>query len=137
MDLIIPKIVKPLALSEYDGAFGDQVLYVWVNPPVALLEDLNKALLSINEVKWPEASEQNQLTKDQADAINAKVDAILTEQLRIYTLLLNQGPTNGFSEAELRKLVDETGKTDPMLWMWIRGKINNMIHKHRSVAKKV
>lgn len=137
MELTIPKIVKPLALKDYDEQFGDQTLSVWVNPPIAVLEDLSRALLSINEVKWPEAGEENQLDEGQSDAINAKVDAILTEQLRIYTLLLNQGPTNRFSEEELRKLVDETGKTDPMLWMWIRGKIGSMIHKHRTIAKKV
>ena len=137
MELTIPKIVKPLALKDYDEQFGGQILYVWVNPPIAVLEDLSRALLSINEVKWPEAGEENQLDEGLSDAINAKVDAILTEQLRIYTLLLNQGPTNRFSEEELRKLVDETGKTDPMLWMWIRGKIGSMIHKHRTIAKKV
>ena len=35
MKVQIPRVVRPVPLADYDAAYGEQVVWMWVNPPRA------------------------------------------------------------------------------------------------------
>ncbi len=131
MDFKIPKIVKPLALSNYSEAIKD-VWYVWVNPPTALFVDLVEVINKGASLKITEKTDLKKAAKE----LEQQAEIILGEQIKICARLLGETPDNQFAESDLRVLVEETGDTDPTLWLWIVKNIYGMIFEHRLGVKK-
>ncbi len=133
MKIEIPKIVEKLMLAEYAPEFGDAVMEVWVNPPRGFIEDLNIAMRRGMDMVIP----KDKPSEEWRAEITARMEDILTEQLRLFAELLSQGSEGSRVSAEdLRKLVKETGETDPMFWAWVRHRIVEMINAHRNYEKK-
>lgn len=133
MKIEIPKIVEKLALAEYAPEFGAAVLEVWVNPPRGFIEDLNIAMRRGIDLVIPKDKPAEDVRVEMA----ARMEEILTEQLRLFSELLSQGSEASRLPAEdLRTMVKETAETDPMFWAWVKRQIVDMINGHRSYEKK-
>jgi hypothetical protein len=119
MKLDIPKIVRPVDLGDYAEEMRGKLIYVWVNSPVALLQEYFTLQDSIR------TGEEEKVLESQA----ARMREILAE-------LLSQGPQ------ELRWTVDEVGElistadTDPLLYPWVVNSIFEQIGQHRVRQKK-
>lgn len=134
MQFIIPKIVQPLALKDYAEEFGEARLYVWVNPPASLLNELNKSLMSIRDIRFPD----KEFGPEKVEEFNQAIDHMLDDQLKCYSELLSQGESGTqMTVDDLKKIALETGETDPAFWMWVKQNVAELIRGHRAGSKKV
>jgi hypothetical protein len=115
VELIFPKIVREVSLSEYAPELK-QVLFVWVNPPVKLLEDIGAAFKRIVDSKGAEGAD---------------------EYLVPLSAILSQGDeSTRWTAGELKGLRDGSADTDPSFWMWLQNRIMREISEHRYGIKK-
>ncbi len=133
MRIEIPKIVESLSLAEYAPEFGEAHLEVWVNPPRGFIEDLNFALQRGQNFEIPKEKPSEEKQAEMA----ARMEEILTEQMRLFAELLSQGSEGSRLSAEdLRKMVKETAETDPLFWSWLKRRMVELINEHRCNEKK-
>jgi hypothetical protein len=115
VELKFPKIVREVALSEYAPEL-QQVLFVWVNPPVSLLEDIGAAFKRIVDSQGTEGTD---------------------EYLVPLSAILSQGEEpSRWTPGELKGLRDGSADTDPSFWMWLQNRIMKEISEHRYGIKK-
>lgn len=112
MKIEVPKILKPMQLSEYAEAFGERAVMVWVNPPVGEI------------LEFIEISKQKDNDEEQA-----------RRALEIIAGWWSQGDETWDVE-DLISLAKETAPTDPLLWPWMRNRTVAMIFDHRRMEKK-
>ncbi|NMC30703.1 MAG: hypothetical protein GYA45_11605 [Pelolinea sp.] len=137
IEIVIPKIVKPLALSGYAEEFDDACLYVWVNPPKKLIDELDAAIMSVSEIEKVYVTFDRKKPAINLDDFNKKVNEIVDRQCQIYSELLSQGPEGTrMSFEEVRTVSVETSETDPAFWNWVKVQIATMIKGHRAGTKK-
>ncbi len=104
----IPKIYQSLKLADYAPEFGDAVISVWVNPPLARLREYGAILET-------EADDQTRMTQ---------IIAWLTTIWQDVTI------------EEITELIDTSMDTDPGLWQWMLKSTFSLIGNHRAQAKK-
>lgn len=116
MDINIPKIVRPLELSGYAPELDGVRIYVWVNPPRALLAEL-----------------VDRVAEDAED-----VEARLRRAYEIISTLWSQGADaeTHWTAAEVERLIREKLDTDPSLFPWLREQTFSLIAAHRNAQKK-
>ena len=131
MNILIPKVVKPLQLAEYAEEFGENCLQVWVNPPIKLISELNTNLMKVRDIEIP----TKKLTLEESAAFEEKLKSILDKQLGCYAEILGQGDEK-ITVEDLRQMAEETSDTDPNFWPWVKQKIAAMIAEHRVGIKK-
>ncbi len=130
MNLTIPKIIMPLALSGYASAIKD-VWQVWVNPPLALLIEWDNNIESMVGLPIPKKEDGAEKIND----FNQRIEVGLETQIRIMATLLSQD-TEEVTADDLRKIVQETQEADPMFWKWLKQSVFEMIREHRDGTKK-
>lgn len=120
MKLDIPKIVRPVDLGGYAEEMRGQVLYVWVNPPLALLQEYFSSQESLR------TGEEEKTLEGHA----ARMREILAE-------LLSQGPEElRWTADDISVLLMEKSETDPLLYPWLVDAIFEKIGEHRVRQKK-
>jgi hypothetical protein len=134
MKFDIPRIVKTVALANYAEEYGDRQIWVWVNPPVRLLEEHDRILSEIDQViKLALTHAQG----EDASPLQVPIDRAADGLVKVFAELWSQGPDEmRWTEEEVKQLVADTQETDPLLWPWLRNKTINAIREHRTRAKK-
>lgn len=112
MKIEVPKVLKPLRLSEYAEAFGERAVMVWVNPPVG-------EILEFIDISKQTTAEEEQVKR----------------ALEIIANWWSQG-NERWNVEDLIALAKETAPTDPLLWPWMRNRTVAMIFDHRRMEKK-
>jgi hypothetical protein len=116
VELNFPKIIREVSLSEYVPELT-QMIKVWVNPPVKVLDALSDGFR-----KYVEPQEE----KEGHD-----------EFLTVLADLLSQGePATRWTVEELKKLRDESIDTDPRFFWWFQDRVARAIYEHRAGVKK-
>lgn len=147
MKINVPKIVRPLYLSDYAESMGEQMIEVWVNPPADLLRERDELVRSVYEKSMEKARERlpdeenaevllekalkslgDVLTEDEAQELDQKMQNWLAE-------IWSQGDAP-WTVAEIAELQQECRETDPYLMTWLSQQTRQMIHLHRIGAKK-
>lgn len=120
MKITVPKIVQGLRVREYAEEFGDLTIYVWVNPPRSLLEEMFEKM-----ERKPEETDEDYAVK-------------AGRVIEIFAELWSQcsDPETHWTKDELVQLGMETMETDPALWPWLRNRTLEMISEHRRLEKK-
>lgn len=114
MKIEIPRIEKEIPLREYAPEFEQACFRVWVNPPRALLdqmESLGRAFLD------PQAGPEARLTA-------------LEESAGVIGQLWNE------TAEQVVRFMTETHDTDPMLFQWVLLRTFQLIRDHRRDVKK-
>jgi hypothetical protein len=111
MKLSIPRLVERLELRGYAEGFGEEGLWVWVNPPRDMIR----------------VHDEQVLTRKASDE----------EIFGWYAEVWSQGPEGThWSVEEVRELWESSRDTDPRLWAWLVARTSELIREHR-VKKKV
>ena len=110
MNIEIPKIVRPLPLSDYAPEFGDVHLDVWVNPSRKLLEAINQVAHQVVTTG---------LTPENAE-----------ESIEVIAQIWSCTPE------EVSALIEHSADTDPKLFQWLLVRTFKMIRDHRLAVKK-
>lgn len=131
MRIDIPKIVKPIKLSEYAEEFGDEVIYVWVNPPRRMLMDI---------AEWAYEAERIRERMRQGEAQDGDMEKLaeIARQIeRWHAEIWSCGPEEKrWTADEIEILIENSMDTDPNLWKWLTEKTLEMIGEHRETQKK-
>jgi len=132
--LNIPKVIRPLQLADYAEELKDTVIWVWVNPPVSLLERwsalASESLQAIEQLNAP--SDNTEVV----ERVRATLERIGTEEAGIISELWSQKEGDTWLAEDVLRLVEETRETDPMLWAWLQTRTRAMIREHRNGIKK-
>ena len=144
MKFDIPKVVKPLNLSEYAPEYGTYKIMVWVNPPREKIkyqsELLARAIAAqklMVEIDQKQVGEHEGITKSAEDLIR-EIGAVGDQMVEWFAEIWSQGidAASHWSADDVRKLVEGSRDTDPQLWSWLTGKTIAMIREHRAAQKK-
>lgn len=114
MQIVIPKIVKPLKLGDYAPEFGEDEIMVHVNPTRAELQ-----------AYW-DLAERARNGEDVGEKIAAW-----------FACLWSQGNEEShWTTEQVLELVSNGFETDPRLFGWLSAKSLGMIADHRAGQKK-
>ena len=114
MKIKFPEIVREIDLADYVPEVEGK-LQVWVNPPVKLLQEYSKAINTYVDSKGEEGQ----------DELLSVISQILSKK------------DDGWTEKDLKELVEGTRDTDPAFFGWLLGRIIEAIAEHRAGRKKV
>ena len=117
MKINIPRVVRPVALSEYAPEFGDQAIQMWVNPPrkvrleFADIMDRYREVLSMIE----EAESDDPNLENLAEGI-----VIIAGELHgWYAQMWSQGEDEWAAE-DVKAFIEAALDTDPGLWDFVQ-----------------
>jgi hypothetical protein len=111
MKLEIPKVVKPIELSELAPEFGEAKIYVWVNLTVKMLEEYI-------------AMVQKKLSDEQIEAWFSQVWSQGEEGTR-------------WTVEEVDELIKNSLENDPVLWVWLTKRTGELIREHQAKKKRI
>jgi len=137
MKINIPKIIRPIALSDYADEMGDAVIYVWVNPSRELRikydverEEIDELLTEIKELSEQEKKEEQiKLVYDSIAKCNDRLFGWWSE-----ILSQHDDKDTHWTIEEIKQIVDMD--TDPGFWHWLQSQAFDLIESHRSANKK-
>ena len=143
MSVKVPKILRPLELSEYVAELEGQSLSIWVNPPRALMTEfleLQEKILQY-QVKLEEIVERSKkdgkgadLTADVA-ALDEKIAAVNDGLYTWFAQIWGQGETPE-TTATVKEFAITNADTDPALWAFVTQQTVVMIRDHREGNRK-
>jgi hypothetical protein len=149
----VPKIVRPLRLEEYQPEYGEATIWVWVNPPVELLQQRQATVRRILEAQRELVSALQEMQKEK---ISAEEKAAQEAQRQACVQRISEGgeetmrwisqvwsqhsdEANHWPLEEVEALVSETAGengNDPGLWSWLVQHTVEMIGEYRKSRKK-
>lgn len=116
MNVVLPKLVRVIRLSDYAPEFGEAAISVWVNPPREFLRKLE-------ELRARLAAEPT--------------DATVTEWYGWISKAWSQGPEGThWTVDEVKLLAERCIDTDPALMSHLVTTTLQMIFEHRETARK-
>ena len=123
MKVNIPKVVRPLPLSDYAPEFGEQVIEMWVNPPRAKrleFADITR--------RYKETLDQITATEDddELQELVSAMEALAGELHEWYAEMWSQGKDKWTAE-EVKEFAAAALDTDPGLWDFVQeGSLDTM-----------
>lgn len=131
MKINIPKVVRPIRLSDYAPEFGEQQVEMWVNPP----REKRLAFASISE-RFQGVREQIAKTED-PDVLAALMEDIKALGLEMYAWwadMWSEGEDEWTGE-EVQTLVEAALNSDPGLWDFLQEQSLDAMQDYRNRKK--
>jgi len=139
MQITIPKITRPLHLTDYDPSLTNgaepAAIHVWVNPTRDVLQQYADAFAekealqnALKAAPQDDAEQLRQIVRALADCGTAFVEW--------YALIWSQAADthSHFTPDEVRKIA--ALETDPGFYAWVTGRTWELIAAHRAGDKK-
>ncbi len=132
----IPNAVRPIRLVDFLPEFGDEVIWVWVNPTRDVLERRFAQVHQGAQLR----KELNELKTLTDDLSRARVLEISQELTRVGEALMawlaeiwsqHKDPETHFSPEDVKTLVDECLEREPELYGWLISETFRLISEHR------
>lgn len=133
MKFDIPKIIKPLEMSEYDERMAGLALQVWVNPPSGVHGSYWKAQSELYKLSKELESLKDSDAKQITD-LNARIEKVNRDIFAWFSNIWSQGedPETHASVEEIEAMTDE----DPALWGFVTSGTMRLIREHRDNQRK-
>ena len=116
MKIDIPRVTRPVALSDYAPEFGDQAIQMWVNPP-------RKVRLAFSDIMDRYKATLDELTEAEGDeALSDLAERVVELGGEIYAWyadLWSQGDDEWTAD-EVGEFVQACMDTDPGLWDYVQ-----------------
>lgn len=135
MKLEIKRIVRPLRLREYAEEYGDEAVWVWVNPPRSfrmklyeLAEEFRTAIDRLDELvkQGAEADAENDAADDagppsvevEAELLGADIEHVTGELHAWWAEMWSQGADEAthWTADEVGDFIEAARDSDPKLW---------------------
>ena len=132
MKINIPRVTRPIRLSDYAPEFGEQVIEMWVNPPrakrlayVSIMDRYRDTLGAIEQAEEgaPELADMAQRIIDIAGELHGW-----------YAEMWSQGEEQWTAE-QVKELVEAAMDTDPGLWDYIQEQSLDVMQAYRRQKK--
>ncbi len=140
MKIELQQLVRPVFLRDYAEEYGEQVIYVWANPPRRLRLDYFEVTQEFGSI----LEERGKLVETEPPDVEAlaTLDRRLEElSRRIYgwfASLWSQDadPETHWTADEVVELVEACQDADPRLWSWLQDETWRVMAEHRDGVKK-
>ncbi len=154
MDIKIPKLIKPLDLSEYMPELKGQLIHVWVDPPRKIFQEYDMLVIEAEieaakeidadiEVKPADASAEtgtlaslksnlNKLLSFRQKRVQSRASGTDKRILQWYSVIWSQRQDAVVSAEDIAKLEDE----NPAFFGWLIEQTWQMIRENRERNKK-
>mgnify|MGYP001374648796 CR=1 FL=1 len=131
--IIIPPIVRPIALSDYAPELGDGQVWVRVNPTRDVLAAYNDLLRRKERI---ESAGKTAAIGSETDSLIGQATALGNDFADWYSAIWSQGsdPQWHITPDGVRALA--THETDPGFYQWLTRRTWEAINEHRSGIKK-
>ena len=155
MKIEIKPLVRPIRLREYAEEYGDEAIWVWVNPPRRLRQehqriaedfqavmDERAALLKDLEQVAATAEETGVAPSEPDPDVVASLDQQITElSRRLYGVIAELWSQHDDAELhwtadDIEEMVEACSDADPPLWNWMQDELWRLILEHRQGIKK-
>ena len=131
MKINIPKVTRPIALSDYAPEFGEQVIEMWVNPPrekrlafAGIMDRYRDTLARIEQAEdSDDLADLTQQIVDQAGELHAW-----------YAEMWSQGEDEWTAE-QVKELAEAALDTDPGLWDFVQERSLDLMQEYRRRKK--
>ena len=131
MKITIPKVTRPIALSDYAPEFGEQVIEMWVNPPrekrlafAGIMDRYRDTLARIEQAEdSDDLADLTQQIVDQAGELHAW-----------YAEMWSQGEDEWTAE-QVKELAEAALDTDPGLWDFVQERSLDLMQEYRRRKK--
>ena len=132
MKVNIPRVVRPIALSDYAPEFGEQVIQMWVNPPrekrLAFAEIMDRYRDTLAQIEQAEADDS--ALADLAQQIVGQAG----ELHAWYAEMWSQGGDEWTAE-QVKELAEAALDTDPGLWDFVQERSLDLMQEYRRRKK--
>jgi len=150
MKIELRRLTRPVRLRDYAEEYGDEVIYVWVNPSRAKrlelqtigeasrqAQDRLKELLAQANTDEPD-EELRQQIEAELTGITEEFDGLMATLYSWYAELWSQHPDaeSHWTAEEVGELVRACQDADPALWSWIQDQSLQAVQEHRDGIKK-
>lgn len=133
MPLNFPKVIRPLALADYDPQYEGLQLQVWVNPPRGKRERFWSLTLEVGELMERIRDRSKDTVSTETDELVERANRTGQEMLEWLSEILSQGDEESHCTHEtLADLADQS----PGLYQWILRKSYQTINDYRAGKKK-
>lgn len=135
----VPKIVRPLTLTDYapemvkPGTAEPLIVWVWVNPPVALLDAYDEALERGRELA---AKLEKAAGDDEIRALAQELSANGRRFAEWFAEIWSQGKDENTRWTAQDVLDMGSSETDPGLHSWLSARTRELIRAHREGQQK-
>jgi len=155
MKIEIKRLVRPVFLRDYAEEYGDETIWVWVNPPRQLrlehadiVQDFQvvvdaRAELGAELEKAIEQAKEEGTEVPEADPDTiARIDQQLNDLSdRLYAWFAELWSQHSDEEThwtgeEVVGMVEACLDADPQLWDWIQDEMWRLVREHREGVKK-
>ena len=155
MKLDIKRIVRPLALRDYAEEYGDEVVWVWVNPLRAFrmrlyeladefkavrdrLEELAKAEAEAVEGDAEGGTPEGDTPNPEVKSLGDEVDRITGELHAWWAELWSQGQDEEthWTVGDVGELIEAARDSDPMLWDFLQERSMELSNAHREGVRQ-
>ena len=131
MKINIPRVVRPIALSDYAQEFGEQVIEMWVNPPrekrLAFADIMERYRDTLGQIEATEDS-------DELAELAERIVSIAGELHAWYAELWSQGEDEWTAE-QVAELATACLDTDPGLWDFVQESSLDVMQVYRRQKK--
>ena len=134
MKISIPRVTRPVALSEYAPEYGDQTIQMWVNPP----RENRLAFAAISD-KFAPVQDQLQQAIEQEDSdrvgeLAKEIEALGLEIYAWYAEMWSQGGDTWTAE-DVKELAETALDADPGLWSFLQDRSLEVMGEYRRRKK--
>ena len=132
MKINIPKVVRPIALSDYAPEFGEQEIGMWVNPPRDKRLEFSGITKEYKEI-------QGQIEATEGDELTPLVERIMELAGKLhawYAEMWSQSTKyEEWTGEEVKEMAEAALDTDPGLWDFIQESSLDAMAEYRTRKK--
>ena len=144
MKIEIKPLVRPVYLREYAEEYGDEAIWVWVNPPRLLrLEhwDIVKDFQAVVDDRTALIEALEEGAEPDADAVASLDQQIEELSRRLYGWFAklwskHDDADTHWTAGDVEGMVEACLDSDPRLWDWVQDRHWELVREHREGVKK-
>ena len=134
MKISIPRVTRPIALSDYAPEYGDQEIQMWVNPP----RERRLAFATISDKFGPlQGQLQEAIAAEDSERVGelaAEIEALGLEIYAWYAGMWSQGKDKWTAE-DVKELAETALDADPGLWSFLQDRSLEVMGEYRRRKK--
>ena len=131
MKINIPKVVRPIRLSDYAPEFGEQAIQMWVNPP----RELRLRYFDITEDYKAVRDQLEQ--SEEGDDLTPLVERVVELANGIYAWYAEMWSQGGgeWTMEDVQEFAQAAMDTDPALWDFVQESSLDVLQAYRRQKK--
>lgn len=145
MKIAIPKVLRPVHLADYDEAYGDETVWMWVNPPRAtklkfyeMAEEFARIRSQVTELVENDGGEGDSQKAEALPPLFARLEELGGELYAWWAEMWSQhqDEESHWTQEEVTELVTAALDADPGFWDFLQESSLDAMQEYREQKKR-